>query len=258
MAGHSAAPEVRISKIADRFLVFDAADVASIRRNHNICSVLPLELLPEEASVLVEHKVGRMVDETAIHLSSLQPTDTGSRAVYVALLKDRRGKARKLSAEEQTKKSAAEQARRPVPRATDTSRSASGSSSADGLEIRPLTVTLSTSCGLSGPVEHRDAVLRTRVGPLHRYLQSRGYFMTPGLRFGADYSVYPGDPLRYHAHFLATSYDLDGNIPMLDVVGSGRLGTSVKKGFLFGGCVPNPENPATELVRTFCVEWAGM
>jgi tRNA-splicing endonuclease subunit Sen34 len=47
---------------------------------------------------------------------------------------------------------------------------------------------------------------------------------------------------------------------LLDLVGGGRLGTGVKKGFLIGG-----EEPKEELshrddgnVRAFCIEWGGM
>ncbi|KAK2033617.1 SEN34 subunit of tRNA-splicing endonuclease [Colletotrichum zoysiae] len=288
----SVPPPVRISKIADRYLVFDAEDVAIIRRNHNICSVLvgttpqnptqnvflslPLELLPEEASVLIEKKVGRLVDEASYHLSSLHSPDGVTRRNYITLLKDRRHKAQKLLAEDQAKKAAVEQARR----LNGTKRPSSAAPSpGDQLDLflpealaldspvelpggagakAALTVTPTTSDGLRILSEDgSDSVDWPTAVPLHRHLQSKGYFMTPGLRFGADYSVYPGDPLRYHAHFLATNYGWDENIPMLDVVGSGRLGTSVKKGFLFGGEVPDVGGSSKQ-VRTFCVEWAGM
>ncbi|KAK1673706.1 tRNA intron endonuclease [Colletotrichum godetiae] len=286
-------PPVRISKIADRYLVFDAEDVATIRRSHNICSVLvgttpqnptqnvflslPLELLPEEASVLIEKKVGRLVQEASHHLSSLRSPDKASRQAYIALLKERRSKAQKLLAEDQAKKAATEQTRRnkgakpavvsqakPGPEVDDDSLFGGAvpdktSKPRDGVDAKPpLAVTPTTSEGLLMPSgELEEAVPQPLAGPLHQHLQSGGYFMTPGLRFGANYSVYPGDPLRYHAHFLAINYDWDEKIPMLDIVGSGRLGTSVKKGFLFGGEVPDMNSDAKQ-VRAFCVEWAGM
>ena len=40
---------------------------------------------------------------------------------------------------------------------------------------------------------------------LFKHLHKEGYFMSPGLRFGCQYLVYPGDPLRFHSHFLAMS-----------------------------------------------------
>jgi tRNA-splicing endonuclease subunit Sen34 len=81
--------------------------------------------------------------------------------------------------------------------------------------------------------------------------------MTPGLRFGAQLSVYPGDPLRFHAHYLANQYDWEDEIPLLDVVSGGRLSTTVKKGFLIGGADTRPGSQL-DTGRIFCIEWAGM
>ena len=83
--------------------------------------------------------------------------------------------------------------------------------------------------------------------------------MMPGLRFGCDYNVYPGDPLRFHSHFLAVGYEWDQEIPLLDLIGGGRLGTAVKKGFLIGGKdTSDTMDEEGDGVRTFCIEWGGM
>lgn len=92
--------------------------------------------------------------------------------------------------------------------------------------------------------------------PLFRFLHSRGYFFMPGLRFGCNYSVYPGDPLRYHSHFLATGLGWDEKFDLLDIVGGGRLGTGTKKAYMVGG--EDPMAPKQENVRAFSVEWASM
>ncbi|OSS45067.1 hypothetical protein B5807_09196 [Epicoccum nigrum] len=92
--------------------------------------------------------------------------------------------------------------------------------------------------------------------PLFRFLHSRGYFFMPGLRFGCNYSVYPGDPLRYHSHFLATGLGWDEKFDLLDIVGGGRLGTGTKKAYMVGG--EDPKAPKEENVRAFSVEWASM
>ncbi|KAI1633139.1 SEN34 subunit of tRNA-splicing endonuclease [Biscogniauxia mediterranea] len=105
--------------------------------------------------------------------------------------------------------------------------------------------------------------------PLYAHLQDKGYYMMPGLRFGCDYNVYPGDPLRFHSHFQATHVGWEDEITMLDVVTGGRLGTNVKKGYLLGGAVTGSEPRASDgeaaaaagsgdAVRTFCIEWAAM
>jgi tRNA-splicing endonuclease subunit Sen34 len=82
--------------------------------------------------------------------------------------------------------------------------------------------------------------------------------MMPGLRFGCNFNVYPGDPLRFHAHFLASAYEFDEEIPLLDLIGGGRLGTAVKKGFLIGGEDLDAEAESGRKMRTFCIEWGGM
>ena len=100
--------------------------------------------------------------------------------------------------------------------------------------------------------------------PLYAHLHKKGYWMTPGLRFGADYSVYPGDPMRFHAHFLASAFDWDEEIDILQIVGLGRLATAVKKGFVIGGEATRKDNDDGEKeelrdsVRVFSMEWAGM
>lgn len=89
--------------------------------------------------------------------------------------------------------------------------------------------------------------------PLFRFLHSRGYFFMPGLRFGCNYSVYPGDPLRYHSHFLATGLGWDEKFDLLDIVGGGRLGTGTKKAYMVGG-----QEEGAKDARAFSVEWASM
>ncbi len=121
--------------------------------------------------------------------------------------------------------------------------------------------------------------------PLYAHLHGRGYYLMPGLRFGCDYNVYPGDPLRFHSHFQASCLGWDQEVAVLDLVAGGRLGTGVKKGFLVGGAVVRPPGEEEEYddddddddgngvdgggpgrrrrqerqhVRAFCIEWAGM
>lgn len=106
--------------------------------------------------------------------------------------------------------------------------------------------------------------------PLYAHLSALGYFLSPGLRFGCTYMAYPGDPLRYHSHFLVVGYDWDEEMDLMTLVGGGRLGTGVKKGFLLGGReltadssrLTEPtecdESLSEDVLRCFCVEWAGM
>ncbi|GJN88574.1 hypothetical protein Rhopal_001540-T1 [Rhodotorula paludigena] len=66
-------------------------------------------------------------------------------------------------------------------------------------------------------------------------LWRKGYYMGGGLRFGGDFLVYPGDPLRYHSHFTLTVLSSPKTTIMpLDLVAYGRLATGVKKAHLLG------------------------
>ncbi|KAK5117310.1 hypothetical protein LTR62_005927 [Meristemomyces frigidus] len=105
--------------------------------------------------------------------------------------------------------------------------------------------------------------------PLYKHMHSNGYFQAPGIRFGCQYMAYPGDPLRFHSHFLCNGMDWDEEFDLLDLVAGGRLGTGVKKGYLIGGIEKrgaaggNMDNDTghderNEGVRTFCIEWGGM
>ncbi|KAM3424175.1 hypothetical protein BST61_g11282 [Cercospora zeina] len=87
MADANTAPPVTepipIFKLAHRYVLYDANHVTYLRREHNISGVLmgtlpqasqqnvflglPLELMPEEARLLVEQNVAYIVDDTAEH-----------------------------------------------------------------------------------------------------------------------------------------------------------------------------------------------
>lgn len=129
--------------------------------------------------------------------------------------------------------------------------------------MRHITPTSSIDM-LADPQTYTVPIDTPRGYPLYRHLNSKGFYITPGIRFGADYSVYPGDPFRYHAHFMATSFEWDDEISVLDLVTGGRLGTGVKKGFLIGGEAPPPmaddigKDTGGDRVRTFTMEWAAM
>ncbi|KAL1845076.1 hypothetical protein VTK73DRAFT_1184 [Phialemonium thermophilum] len=303
--------KVRICKIASRYLVFDIQDVAFLRRHHNICAVfvgtmpqnptqnvfmgLPVELLPEEASVLVAKSVAYIVDDTAAHLRQLTAMDDSTRRAYIQSLRTQRRKAQQSLDEEKAARTAEARARLQKKAASkqtaskqggvssSASRSPEGEESLFGSSSPPVSemtprqpapqlipgITPATSNGILGsPRTHTTPPDMPEPCPLYAHLNARGYFITPGLRFGGHYSVYPGDPFRYHAHFLATSYGWDDEIPMLELIGSGRLGTAVKKGFLLGGKKPEVrtypgagnegEQNGDDGVRTFCIEWAGM
>jgi len=60
-------------------------------------------------------------------------------------------------------------------------------------------------------------------------LWKKGYFLTSGVKFGGDFLVYPGDPSRYHSHYIAVCLRHQKEVPALDVVSMGRLSSNVRK-----------------------------
>lgn len=85
-----------------------------------------------------------------------------------------------------------------------------------------------------------------------RHLWSQGYFLGIGIKFGGDFLVYPGDPLRYHSHFCATVHFKSDPLRPLEIVAHGRLGTGTRKSHLI--CSWDQE---TQKIECFSIEWAG-
>ncbi|KAA1471314.1 tRNA-intron endonuclease catalytic domain-like protein [Dentipellis sp. KUC8613] len=85
-----------------------------------------------------------------------------------------------------------------------------------------------------------------------RDLWEKGNYMGGGSKFGGDWLVYPGDPLRYHSHFVATVQS-SPSAPLrpMEIVAHGRLGTATKKAHLICGW-----DPVTRVVTYLSVEWA--
>ncbi|KAK3294719.1 uncharacterized protein B0H64DRAFT_476130 [Chaetomium fimeti] len=297
--------QVRISRVAGRYLVFDIDDVVHIRRHYGICAVLtgtmpqnptqnlflglPIELHAEEARLLVDKGAGYIADELTDHLSQLSVMDASTRKAYLQHLKQQRRNAQQVFDEEKAKVQAKHQGKRKAKPAAVTETTAAVTETEEDTSLfdtpKPPSTTLTTTTpkepSLPGVTPTTSAPLipsptppspavgipRPANYPLYNYLNARGYYTTPGLRFGGDYSVYPGDPFRYHAHYLANSYGWDVEVAMLDLVASGRLGTAVKKSFLFGAEKPVEEGSGADgggegggggEVRVFCIEWAGM
>ncbi|PNP53039.1 hypothetical protein THARTR1_06554 [Trichoderma harzianum] len=287
-AAMEAPKPIRIANISGRYLVFDPDAVSALRRRantngtlvgttpqqptQNIFLGLPIEFRPEEVDALIRTNVAYVVDDVAAHQSALQALDHDSRRAYISSLRLRKQTAHKVFAEMNAQKasiaaSKAERLRDATSTPASTSSAAPDSLKSDGSpfsrnsQVTLLGVTPTSSANhvspdaYALPVEPRNS----ENGSLCQFMLGNGYFMTPGLRFGARYSVYPGDPLRFHAHFMANEYGWEEEIPILDIVGGGRLATAVKKAFLIGGRRPSTSPDTTpHAVRSFSIEWAGM
>lgn len=105
------------------------------------------------------------------------------------------------------------------------------------------------------PATVRDAALADAFDALH----DRGLRMGLGPRFGGEYLVYPGDYLRYHAHFTSQVIVRDEPIKPAQLVAWGRLGTGTKKAGLL--CCWDDEGRGEDKakkgnVEFYSLEWA--
>ncbi|KAG8527573.1 uncharacterized protein KY384_007726 [Bacidia gigantensis] len=267
----------------------------------NIFLGLPVELQPEEARLLVEGGLAFVVDDLRSHTANLaarsakdnQRLRLNLRQEGLKLAGDWEEERQLRSQQVRKKKGIAELdesveeheltvedggQREEASESLFVEQPVSNATSHPQLEPKqnrqPWSVTQSIS---SFSVQHLNKTASSTlpaVNPssyaLFKRLHQRGYFMTPGLRFGCQFSVYPGDPLRFHSHFLAVGAKWDEEFELLQLIGGGRLGTGVKKGFMVGGLEeqqPNedtgkrsqePDNAANAHVRTFCIEWVAM
>ncbi|XP_063978504.1 tRNA-splicing endonuclease subunit Sen34 [Diachasmimorpha longicaudata] len=60
-------------------------------------------------------------------------------------------------------------------------------------------------------------------------LWSKGLYVTGGEKFGGDFLVYAGDPLLFHSQFVVHCRKRDEEIAILDLTGHCRLSTTVRK-----------------------------
>ncbi|KAL8737562.1 MAG: hypothetical protein Q9181_001577 [Wetmoreana brouardii] len=309
-------PVFQISQRVRRFLLYDITTVTWLRRTHNILGVfigslpqspqqnlflgLPLELQPEEVELLVEKGLAFIVNDLHTHGKALHSPPAQLEEYKANAHKEGLAAARAVEKQKHLRTQEALQrysARQKAPDASSDieyskDNDAEGkeeslfdipqirSSQSISYDLIPYTSTPTTSYPPISLRSHQSSSslpeLNAASYALFKHLHSHGYFLSPGLRFGCQFLVYPGDPLRFHSHFLAMSADWDEEIGLLDLVGGGRLGTGVKKGWLIGGVEkkadsgvePDLASPhtgqredaeATEsMVRTFCIEWGGM
>jgi tRNA-splicing endonuclease subunit Sen34 len=297
------APElpVPISLISGRYMLFSADTVTYLRREHNITGVLigtlpqipqqnvflglPLELMPEEARLLVEKGLAYVVDDAATHTKGFDNLADEDRKRYLNELErlGRQASTTLASRKEQQREKMLKKAHKTKSTQVD---SVHGSDSVDNdqqdaddyLFSSPRSVSEETSSSGGSVAANRTFGVTPASSellfpnpqalppasplpdvppsyPLYAHLHSEGYFLSPGLRFGCQYMAYPGDPLRFHSHFLVNSAEWDEEIDLMDLVAGGRLGTGVKKGYLIGGAEKSVD-PGR--IRTFSLEWAGM
>ncbi|KAJ1990864.1 tRNA-splicing endonuclease subunit [Dimargaris cristalligena] len=72
--------------------------------------------------------------------------------------------------------------------------------------------------------------LETMRFRLFEDLWRRGYYLTPGIKFGGEFLVYLGDPQTHHSRFITTLLEsAEQTINPVQLVALSRLGTGVTK-----------------------------
>ncbi|KAF3913026.1 hypothetical protein ABW21_db0203625 [Orbilia brochopaga] len=255
-------------------------------QQQNVFHGLPMELMPEEAALLVENGVAVIVDDSSAHSDAIQAL---SEADKIAILAERaqeqdklalanleESKKRKEIAIESAKASGKwkTKAAKPVsaePSTADNEADSLFNIADDGQDassstnvaipedssLRQYIIPMATAESLRVPQEsnHVPDPPASRYS-VYKHLHSLGYYMSPGLRFGCEFVAYPGDPLRFHSHFLVKTADWDEEVGIMDLVGGGRLGTGVKKAWMMAGQPKEGEDGEGD-VRVFSVEWGG-
>ncbi|KAL4904967.1 hypothetical protein BDW74DRAFT_24620 [Aspergillus multicolor] len=305
---------IPISYIAGNYFVFSVDAATFLRREHHICGVLagtlpqvpqqnvfmglPLELMPEEARLLVEKGVGCIVDEINFQKQGMKSLVEEDRKKYLKELESqglesmqlqirRKERLREESLKKKSEKAAAKAKK--ADEKQDTPAAPSGEAAVeDSVSLfddrqssaipshvssrRSSVLATPDAMGITPAVSHPPLPQQPPTEhhlplpevpssyPLFAHLHSKGYFLSPGLRFGCQYMAYPGDPLRFHSHFLAVSAEWEEQLDLMTIITGGRLGTGVKKGFLIGGADKSRDDSgvAGSSVRAFSIEWAGM
>jgi len=67
---------------------------------------------------------------------------------------------------------------------------------------------------------------------VYKDLREKGYVVTPGIKFGADFAVYEHGPGIDHAPFIVSVETPDSVMGPFEVVRAGRLATTVRKHFI--------------------------
>ena len=67
---------------------------------------------------------------------------------------------------------------------------------------------------------------------VYQDLRQKGYVVTPGIKFGADFAVYEHGPGIDHAPFIVSVETPDSIMGPFEVVRAGRLATTVRKHFI--------------------------
>ncbi|XP_067325970.1 tRNA-splicing endonuclease subunit Sen34 isoform X2 [Anolis sagrei] len=278
---HPGPDMIRIHILEGKALVWNYADAWRIREEHRIVGTLfgalarkprqnvrlglPLQLLPEEARLLLENGLAILCKNPA---SPALGEDTSQEvAAYQKELEENYQEQFRLAAEQRKALLDTLAERIAQGRAKKRQREEPSSKLAEPSFVLPrdsMMVQLPTERINPGQEEVVDWHVPSKDWPytgqpdheahyrIFRNLWERGFYVTSGSKFGGNFLVYPGDPMRFHAHYIALCVPRDTPLSLCDIISAGRLGTNVKKTVLL--CSADEDGT----VAYTSLQWTGM
>jgi tRNA-splicing endonuclease subunit Sen34 len=225
--------------------VFDADDWATLRKTHrilgtligntNVVQTLPLKLLPEEVLLLIDKGIAKVVDRKFVDTPEVtkkyEEFENGLLAHEKVVYKNNR----KRQLEVMIDAIVAAKRKRGDDRSSEEILNEELEKSCTVTKENMIWPTLLTPLSNSGICVDvcREVILQNTSDlkySIYRDLWEKGYYITTGHKFGADFLVYLGDPIAYHAIFVVHCvHDPNKAIHSTEIVAFGRLATAVKK-----------------------------
>lgn len=242
-------PVVSLAQNPD-VLIFDVRNIRILREKYGILGVLtgtlaqypqqnfflsvPLKLFIWEVIWLVESGKARLVDQARYRIEKARRLAEGGR-----IENDNRVLLSKNEKHDNLKNT--QENREPnfvVTKNTDTSKKCEDFIAEYEIPLRDY---------LNAYIKSSSLKIEDILSRYHnfKYLKEMGFFMNPGLKFGGDLVIYPGDPLRFHSYSIVKFNMVD----LQDLVVGGRLATSVKKNIIILGDEENSSNDLNDNIE---------
>ncbi|XP_008199513.2 tRNA-splicing endonuclease subunit Sen34 [Tribolium castaneum] len=226
-------------------LIYDADDWATLRKTHrilgtlvgntNTVQTLPLKLLPEEVLLLLDKKLAKLIDSSVNITPEIRDKYEQFENVLLEEEKVMYKNNRKRQLESMIGDIVAAKRKRGDNRSVEeifTEELEKSSKINREIMIWPTFLTPLSNDNEFIEVS-KDEILKNTTElkySVYRDLWERGYYITTGFKFGADFLVYLGDPIAYHAIFIVHCIDNpDDVMHSSEIVSFGRLATAVKK-----------------------------
>ncbi|CAD5116325.1 DgyrCDS5228 [Dimorphilus gyrociliatus] len=258
--------KIKIRKLDENYMVWNASDIIELRNKHRIVGSLigclpriprqnqqlgrPLLLLREEAALLIKRDICQVLKEIS------EPTNPDDKEIEEFKIKrDQLYHEQNILAKEDRLKELEKLRPRIYEGMKRKAKKDSNISSEkleenvnekmknlekriDNLPESAQMLQIPTACTrlIEAPEEINTVAITDKLDEtkirVFEDLHDRGYFLTNGSKFGGDFLVYPGDPCRYHSHYVVICLENHAKISPQQFSTYSRLATIVKKTIL--------------------------